>query len=222
MNTSPENKKFLMYTRKFVRACKNGELEKAKKIFSKNPNIEIDRDIFSNACYNGFFELAKWLLTAKPQVINFINTAFISACRQGHLEIAQWIYSVDASVIEYENNFGLSLACYYGKLNVANWLLPISPNIDYRMDANNKFYDKIFRAACGNQKINVAQWVVNLIPYRYHLEIYEGVITNSYIRDSKDIKWLKRRIPLLAYNLEPYNIFHELNNNLIREICLYV
>jgi len=181
--TVEEYKIFLVRHGMFTAVCRNGNIETAKKLFSKNPNITITQDIFSEACYNGYLELAKWILTAKPQVINFINTAFISACRQGHLEIAQWIYSVDASVIEYENNFGFSLACYYGKLNVANWLLPISPNIDYRMDANNKFYDKIFRPACGNQTINVAQWVVNLIPYRYHLEINEGVITNSYIRD---------------------------------------
>lgn len=223
--TVEEYKIFLVRQGMFTAVCRNGNIETAKKLFSKNPNITITQDIFSEACYNGYLELAKWMVTLEPKVTKYYVSAFICACRQGHLEIAQWIFSLDDSVIEDKLSF--ILACFYGKLEVAQWLLSISPNIDNKTDETNELYDNMFQVACGNDKIPVAQWIMSLKPYRYYLEIQdeEQEIVNYYVRDSRDINWLQRRIPLLAYNNnnpESQNIFKVLNLDLIREICMFV
>ena len=64
----------------FVDACKNGDIEKAKKMYSLgNINIHADNeDAFKCSCTNGHIEVAKWLYSLGDIDIHVYNEyAFI-------------------------------------------------------------------------------------------------------------------------------------------------
>ena len=53
----------------------------------------MDDFAFRNACRNGHFETAKWLLDVKPDINVFSRNdfAFENSCRNGFVKIAEWI-----------------------------------------------------------------------------------------------------------------------------------
>ena len=58
------------------------------------PDIDIsaeDEYSFKMACENNNLELAKWLLSVKPD----IEDAFVIACSFGNLEMSQWLLSLN-------------------------------------------------------------------------------------------------------------------------------
>ena len=66
--------------KKFIKLCKEGNLKELKKLYSKNPNInvsieddcELGTDIsFRNACKYGHLNVVKWLLKIKRRLIEF-------------------------------------------------------------------------------------------------------------------------------------------------------
>lgn len=211
---------------KFIQYCQSGDLNKAKKMLSKNTYLVIDEDMLADACYDDHFELAQWMVSINPELKNPCDRAFLSSCRRGHLEIAKWVFSLNPDLKDDE--FPFTLACFYGYLDVAKWLLTVIPSIDPTNDENDDVYDDLFGVACGSKKKHIAEWIMTLKPYRYILSLNpDGTIFSHMIRPLKEIRWLKRRIPLLAYNSKAYNskaynVFKMLNEDVLREICLFV
>jgi iron uptake system EfeUOB component EfeO/EfeM len=48
------------YNKQFINACKNGQIEKAKRLVQDHHVYNISAFIF--ACVNGHLEIAKWLV----------------------------------------------------------------------------------------------------------------------------------------------------------------
>ena len=92
-----------------------------------------DYNKFIEYCQNGNLDMAKLLLSAKPDIdISAHNEwAFRISCIYGHLEVAKWLLSLKPDIdisAGYEGAFRSS--CEKGHLEVAKWLFSIKPNID--------------------------------------------------------------------------------------------
>ena len=87
----------------FIKACKNGDLDKAKRILKDNPTLNI------HACSDFAFRLA---------------------CGYGHLNIAQWLIDLSKDTETYGgpidihafSDFAFRVACYHGHFDIARWL----------------------------------------------------------------------------------------------------
>ena len=111
---------------KFYLACKTGNLKEAKKILSKNPNIDISADdeyAFRFACINGHLELAQWLLSVKPDIdISAENNyAFRYSCEYGHLKVALWLQSLKPYLYVIKNITDDKIEFYIRTNEEAKW-----------------------------------------------------------------------------------------------------
>ena len=70
----------------------------------------INEEGFKWVCENGYLEIAKWLLTIKPDIdISADNKyAFTSVCENGHLEVAKWLLSIKPDIDISDDNENLN------------------------------------------------------------------------------------------------------------------
>ena len=117
-----------------------------------------DYNKFIEYCQNGNLDMAKLLLSAKPDIdISAHNEwAFRISCIYGHLEVAKWLLSVKPYIdISAENEFAFRLSCSHGHLEVAKWLLSLKPDIDI-----SARHDYAVRSSCNNGHLEVAKWLL--------------------------------------------------------------
>ena len=72
---------------------------------------------------------------------------FINSCKDGNLELAECDY------------YAFRDACEYGRLEVAQWLLKVNPNIDISANGNH-----VFKMACLYGNLDIAQWLLQVKP----------------------------------------------------------
>lgn len=123
----------------FSNLCLNGDLESAKQLLESNPNINI-------RCYNAS--------------VGF--DAFRGAVKNNHKEVAIWLLTVMNKNNYYYFEQEFNLACEYGQLDVAQWILQEHPNIDIFTDDNHGF-----TWACIYGHKNVIEWLLTLNPNQY-------------------------------------------------------
>ena len=117
---------------------------------------------FNWACSNGELEIAKWLVSVKPDIYISENNenAFNKACEYGYLELAKWLLLVKPDInISVDNEKAFRYACINGKLIVAQWLLSIKPDINISVED-----EYAFCGACENNELEVAQWLLSVKP----------------------------------------------------------
>lgn len=191
--------------KQFTDACHKNDLNLAKQLLSEYPDLKPfgdDRNLYplsprSNlvfvVCEFKYFEFAEWLLLLNPKK-EICETAFVNLC-------------------------------YYCKLDSAKWLLSKVPNIDVTTKNNYAFIwaCEYAKYVWSYEQLEMAKWLQSLKPYHYILELDKfGSFVSYTVRESKEIKWLERRIPLLAYHTNTDNDFKKLNFDIIREICLFI
>lgn len=116
-------------------------------------------DAFSDTCYNGYFEVAKWLITIFPN-ISLNDWEFSGICSKGYLEIAKWLITIFPNINVRElDDTAFRIACDRGHLKVAQWLKSSFPDINHRA-----VDDYAFRTACENGHLEVAQWLKTTFP----------------------------------------------------------
>lgn len=132
----------------FYNACKDRDLETAKKIyFTTKENYQHG---FDQACINGILEVAQWYydLDSKNSIehntirnINiygrnrdsiYYNSLFHDVCNNGHLDVAKWLYTL------YKSD-------------------KINHHIGF--DKINKNLYNTFKSVCTRNKLEVAQWL---------------------------------------------------------------
>lgn len=210
----------------------------SNSIMSKNMETNIKTKVIE-ACYKNDLTLAKQLLSdcsplniinivgydRNPQQYPLYNPLYI-ACEYKYFEFAEWLLSLNPNKENYEEVF-INL-CYYSHLDAAKWLLSKKPTIDITIKNNYAFVwaCEYSRYIWSFEQLEMAKWLVSLKPYHYILELDNfGCFISYSIRKPKDIKWLERRIPLLAYyntNIKDKNDFKRLNFDVIRKICLFI
>ncbi len=188
--------------------------------FSKMEYVE---SLFVDACYKGDMLAAQDLLIDYPDIDVFVENgkALQYVCEHNH-QIAEWLLSFNPKkdIVDYV----FVELCYYGNFESAKWLFSKIPTIDVttRGHCSFKWACEFARLTEINDYTTIVNWFVSLKPYHYHVVLNNNHVIDYYVRPLRDVKWLERKIPMLAYNSDSYNIFQELNMELIREICLYV
>lgn len=87
---------------------------------------------------------------------------FHKLCICGHLEMAQQLFLNNTNKligIEIKINDIFAVTCYYGQLEVAQWLYSIIPSINVSVDDEFPF-----RSACEHGHLKVAQWLHSIKP----------------------------------------------------------
>ena len=187
----------MSYISEFMNACRNGHLEVVKTL-----SLQIEKKLETSYSF--------------VSVLTCYKCAFATACKFGQLEVAKWLVHKDPSVCD---DFAFRIACANGHLEVARWLLESYPQI------NIFAYDNFaFIYACSGSHLEVAKWLVEIQPYHYMIELdpSQTHILNWRIRSIQEIRWLKRAVPVLAYNSKTLNVFQMLNYDTVRHICGFV
>ena len=76
----------------FVKACKDGDIESAMKLFNKN---KLNKG-FRKACNHGHLEIAKWLHSLGIDITANNYNSFYQSCTNGYIEIAKWLHMLGA------------------------------------------------------------------------------------------------------------------------------
>lgn len=97
-------------------------IKKSKEGLMKEKN-----KLFQSACYEGRFEIAKWIFSEAVEESHFkgvilnldLNSAFNMACFLGHIEIVKWMRS--KGILNLKQGF--SRACAGGHFEVSKYLI---------------------------------------------------------------------------------------------------
>lgn len=123
----------------FVAAIKAGELEQIKALLKTNPELierksDQEETIFLLACY----------YRSKPEILHFLQSLkplnLYESCAFGDLEFVQkWItkYPHDVNSFSEDGFSPLGLACYFGHLDVATFLIHKGAAVN--LPSKNKF-----------------------------------------------------------------------------------
>lgn len=132
---------------------------------------------------------------------------FFEACEKGQLETAKCLYSFGFDIDD--ENEAFRLACYNGRLTVAEWLLSLG-HIDIHMSN-----DKIFKFACAQNNLHI----ISLIISSDYIFFYKCIMANRSKRQINnhkdkmleklklcrvllnDIMWNRRKHAIILINL---------------------
>lgn len=134
------------YNNGFISSCQYNNIEIAQYLNDHKKDIPLGfQTSFLVACYQGHFELLKWLFINTDTKIDLhVNdeTPFLYAIAEGHFEIAKWLYHIsitDDNIIDIhaDNDYAFIYACNNGRLDICKWLYLISNNtLDKHMQDN--------------------------------------------------------------------------------------
>ena len=170
----------------FSRACYLKNINIIKFLLSIDNKIDLYYDFngfnsyFYTACYTGNLEIIELLYPYYKNKTEIYKMSFLEVCKNGKLEVAQLLYSKekinkDSFLIDIQDNFfvsmleknnmisfniydkAFSMACKYGHINIAKWLLTLDekPDIHYDNDMN-------FSNSCMNDHLEIAKWLLTL------------------------------------------------------------
>jgi len=216
----------------FVKACRYGKLEIAKRLYNKN--ILID-DSFIIAVNFGQFEIIKWFYELDPLIINEenISNLFKSCLLHNDYEMNEWLLQLN---IKYIDIFKLNLKNYFlkickkGSVIYLKWLMNLNNNTHFdifigfynaALNGNIKvmnylyenkmnhyngvyLYDSVFENVCNNY----------LNQPTYHVVLTEKNLNNLKYQLYDIIEWFIDLIPARYYikfknnKLIDWNIFH--------------
>ena len=113
---------------------------------------------FYACCLFGKLEIAKWLLTVRPNIETSINyeCALSSACKNGYLEIIEWLL-LKKPYFNVQKLF--IVACFNNHHNIAKYLFSYKNTINVS-DSNNA----AFISAINNGNFEFVKWLVEIYP----------------------------------------------------------
>jgi hypothetical protein len=110
------------------------------------------------------------------------------------------------------------LACLYGHLELAKWLLQVKPTINISTLCSHAFY-----GSCTYGHLHVAQWLQSLKPYLYVINYDEKGNYESYsIRPKKEANWEKRKYALFLSSKINNNLLYRLPTDVAKIVIEYV
>jgi hypothetical protein len=154
------------YNDGFVSACQYNNIDIAIYLNDNFNGIQLEyQTAFLICCFQGNFELIKWLYIIAADVIDIHvcnETPFLYTITQNHFDIAKWIYHISIGTdkiidIYADDNYAFISACYNGRLDICQWLYLISNNtIDKHMNNDKPLQNALLS---GNQDLIV--WLKN-------------------------------------------------------------
>lgn len=123
-------------------------------------NLDIHYDIsLLKACESNSYDIIDWLSDKK---INDIVTVFNQAIKYSNLHIVQYMYNVNGwedsiNVLLDSLNGSFTLACCYGRIDIAKWLYEI---IHDRV--SKALIDVCIKYSCNNDHVTLTKWLINL------------------------------------------------------------
>ena len=90
------------------------------------------------------------------------ESLFVNACRTNNLLCKYLIKKFTNINIHANNELAFKLSCFYGHLNVAQWLIDLSKQSEFSLIDIHTFNEEAFRSSCYNGHLNVAHWLVSL------------------------------------------------------------
>jgi ankyrin repeat protein len=170
----------------FSMACYFKNIDIIKFLLSIDNKIDLYYDFngfnsyFNTACNTGNLEIIELLYPYYKNKIEVYEKGFLEACKNGKIEVAQLVYSKekfnkDSFLNDIQDNFFVSMleknnmisfniynkaflmACTYGHIDIAKWLLTLDekPDIHYDIDIN-------FSNSCMNGHLEIAKWLLTL------------------------------------------------------------
>src|SRR5271169_2986019 len=118
----------------FIDACKNGNFNEAKRLYSLGADIHARDDYaFRFSCFYGHIELAKWLHSLGANIHAGNDSAFRFSCYNGHIELAKWLLTVGNINNEVVNQQYVKYNDEIIKVIFDNYYVPLN-------DAMKKYY----------------------------------------------------------------------------------
>lgn len=123
--------------RRFIDACKDGDLELAKQIYNNNyVDIHYERnESFEWAVINNHINIVKWLVS----IGDFTGKAFknnvyplYKACASGYFEMVKLLCRIDRDPIRWHGYEAIKFAFRFRRDNIVKWL------IDTQLDKEGK------------------------------------------------------------------------------------
>jgi hypothetical protein len=188
---------------KFIKLCKIGNLEIAKKLYDLGGiNIhERNNEAFRSSCKSGHIETAKWLYDLGGINIHAEDDeAFRFSCEKGQIEVAKWLYDLGDINIHAQDDYAFRSSCWYGQIQVVKWLYDLGGiNI-------NAFDDDTFIASCFEGQIEIAKWLYDLGGINIHAHddyAFRWSCENGYFETAK---WLCTICPNYQIKISDNNI----------------
>lgn len=159
----PKIDKPVILKRGFELACTNGRQDLAEWLKNIHPELKcVEQPLLFRVCVNRHLELAKWLLDGNEQFLHGAFTFLRESCAAGNLEMVKWCIE-KYCVLMPKNSLDLSccfcIACEYGHLRIAKFLLRENSTINIRYGCDNGF-----RHACDRGHYDTARWMTLICP----------------------------------------------------------
>lgn len=159
---------------RFLKACENGYLETAKKLYNRITNKEeycYDKISMKVVCKNGHLKIVEWIINYvdKNKSLDY-QRAFEDCCDSGQLEIAKYFYKLN---INLKLCIAFKITCKRGFLNIAKWLYEISLK-DNKILLEDDLY---FKHACISGNKELINWLI----------ISNVIDMNTLLEDTKDM-----------------------------------
>jgi hypothetical protein len=147
----------------FEKACRDGNVQLAKWVYSLGEINLTDMCLFEAACNDGKLEVAKWLHSIGHGDCSANNGfVFAQACYLNQLEVAKWLYSLDEVNIHFRHEYAFRYSCAYGHLEVAQWLHSIGHIDIHAYEEHGDIGGDAFANACRNGHLDVANWLFKI------------------------------------------------------------
>ncbi len=114
------------------------------------------------------------------------NKAFIKACTRRDIELAKWLLSIKPDInLKFisENNEQIFInCCDNDDFNMAQWLLSIKPNIDIGAQNDKAFkYACENNLNYKSDNLELVQWLISLNPDKYKVTIENNKVIDYFI-----------------------------------------
>jgi hypothetical protein len=103
------------------------------------------------------------------------SSEFHRACESGDIEVAKQELLKEKKLKLDTIGHAFSRACFEGQLELAKWILELSPNKSATISAD--MHEPLL-AACRNRQLEVAEWLVSLKPFLFEVrQLPSGKLT---------------------------------------------